>query len=129
VQDALKGCPSQDIVFVAGDFNAKVGAQSFDNEVCGKYGLGTANEAGERLLDFCRDNDLYITNTAFQHHERRRYTWLSPGGKHRNQIDYLLIRRRWLRSVMNSRAYPGADCGSDHNLVCATVRLRIKRDR
>jgi hypothetical protein len=129
VQAILDDCPSKDIVMVAGDFNAKVGANTLDSEVCGQYGLGELNGAGERLLNFCYDNNMYITNTAFQHHARRRYTWQSPGGRHKNQIDYILIERRWLRCVTNARAYPGIDCGSDHNLVGVTVKLRIKRDK
>ncbi|CAH1277624.1 Hypp9716, partial [Branchiostoma lanceolatum] len=55
---------------------------------------GTSNERGERLVEFCRDNGLFITNTAFKHRERRRYTWLSPGGRVGNQIDYILISKR-----------------------------------
>ena len=106
-----------------------VDADSPDREVCGQYGLGTSNKAEERLLDFCYDNDLYITSTAFQHHVRRRYSWQSPGGRCRNQIDYILIRRRWLWCVTNSRAYPGTYCRSDYNLVGATVKLRIRRER
>ena len=72
LQDAFNRCPRQDVVMVAGDFflNAKVRANSLDSEVCGRFGLGTPNAAGNRLLDFCYDNHLYITNTAFQHHER-----------------------------------------------------------
>ena len=128
VQRALRKYHSQDVI-VSGDFNSKVGANSLDSDVCGKFGLGTANAAGERLISFCQENGLYITNTAFQHHNRKHYTWQSPGDRCRNQIDYILIRKRWLKCVTNSRAYPGADCGSDHNLVSATVKLRIKRDR
>ena len=129
VQETLHHCPSQDIEIVAGDFNAKVGENSPFVKACGKYGLGTPNDKGEQLINFCYDNDLYITNTAFQHHERRRFTWQSPGDRYRNQVDYILIKRRWLRCVTNSRAYPGADCGSDHNLVSVMVRLRIRRER
>ena len=66
LQHALDSCSRQDIVIVAGDFNAKVGANSPDSTVCGRFGVGTPNEAGERLVDFCQDNDLYITNTALQ---------------------------------------------------------------
>ena len=126
-QSILHNCPNQDIVFVAGDFNAKVGANSFDSDICGKYGLGTSIDEKECLIDFCHDNDLYITNTAFQHHKRRIYTWLSPGGRYRNQIDFILIKICWMKCITNARAYPGLDCGSDHNLVGATVKLKVKK--
>ncbi|CAH1258964.1 Hypp2118 [Branchiostoma lanceolatum] len=128
LQQTLQDCPSQDMVLVAGDFNAKVGAGRDEKEVCGPFGLGTANERGERLVEFCQDNGLYITNTGFKHHARRRYTWQAPGGRYRNQIDYILINRRWSKCVTNSRSYPGLDCGSDHNAVIATLKLRIKRN-
>ena len=74
IRTALEISQSQDIVFVSGDFNAKVGTDRLDRDVCGRYGLGTLNEPGEQLLNLCRDHDLFITNTAFKHHERRRYT-------------------------------------------------------
>jgi len=58
--------------------------------VTGKFGLGIWNEAGQRLIEFCQENALVITNTLFQQHKRRLYTWTSPDGQHRNQIDYIL---------------------------------------
>ena len=128
IRTALEISQSQDIVFVAGDFNAKVGTDRLDSDVCGRYGLATLNERGERLLNFRRDHDLFITNTAFKHHERRRYMWQSPGGGYRNQIDFILVKNRWKTCVENSRAYPGPDCRSDHNLVGAVVRLNIKKN-
>ncbi|KAI8493303.1 hypothetical protein Bbelb_293070 [Branchiostoma belcheri] len=78
IQQLLQECPSQDIAMVMGDFNAKVGADRLEAEVCGPYGLGTPNERGERLVEFCQDNGLIITgtNTVFKHHARRRYTWI-----------------------------------------------------
>ena len=54
----------------------------------GKFGLGIQNEAGQRLIEFCQENSLIIVNTLFQQHKRRLYTWTSPDGQHRNQIDY-----------------------------------------
>ena len=129
LQEFLDNCPRQDVLVIGGDFNGKVEGNSPDSCVCGRFGLGNSNSAGERLIEFCYDNDLFITNTAFQHHTRRRYTWMSPGGRCRNQIDFILIKKRWLRCVTNSRAYPGADCGSDHNLVAATLKLRIRRPK
>ena len=128
IRTALEISQSQDVVFVAGDFNTKVGTDRFDPDVCGRYGLGTLNERGERLINFCRDHDLFITNAAFKHHERRRYTWQSPGGGYRNQIDFILVKNRWKTCVENSRAYPGPDCESDHNLVGAVIRLKIKKN-
>ena len=110
-----------------GDFNAKVGEHGLEgSDAIGKFGLGEANERGERLIDFCNDNELIVTNTLFQQHPRRLYTWVSPDGKTRNQIDFILIRRRWRSSVKVARTYPGADCGSDHQLLVAEIRTKLK---
>ncbi|KAL4718925.1 hypothetical protein ACJJTC_000008 [Scirpophaga incertulas] len=65
----------------------------------GKFGLRRRNERGERLLQFAAKNYLVIANSLFQHHLRRLYTWISPDGKHRNQIDYFLIGSRWKTSL------------------------------
>ena len=127
IRIALKITHNQVIAFMAGVFHTKVSADCLDRDICGRYGLGTLNERGGKLLNFCRDNDLFITNTAFKHHERHRYTWQSPGRNHRNQIDFILVKNRWKTCVENSRTYSGPDCGSDHNLVGAMVRLKIKR--
>ena len=71
------------------DWNAKVGSQETPG-VTGRFGLGMRNEAGQRLIEFCRENALVIANTLFQQHKRRLYTWTSPDGQHQNQTDYIL---------------------------------------
>ena len=85
------------------------------------------NEAGQRLIGFCQENKLVIANTLFQQHKRRLYTWTSPGGEHRNQIDYILCSQRWRSSIQSAKTRPGADCGSDHELLIAKVRLKLKK--
>ena len=56
--------------------------------------LGVRNEAGQRLIEFCQENTLVITNTLFQQHKRRLYTWTSPDGQHQNQTDYILCSKQ-----------------------------------
>ena len=73
--------PKKDVLFIIGDWNAKVGSQKTPG-VTGKFGLGVQNEAGQRLLEFCQENTLVIANTLFQQHKRRLYTWTSPDGQH-----------------------------------------------
>ena len=90
-------------------------------------GLGIWNEAGQRLIEFCQENALVITNTLFQQHKRRLYTWTSPDGQHRNQIDYILCSQRWRSSIQSAKTRPGADCGSDHELLIAKFRLKLKK--
>ena len=70
---------------------------------------------------------LVIVNTHFQQHKRRLYTWTSPGGQHRNQIDYILCSKRWRSSIQSTKTRPGADCGSDHGLLITKFRLKLKK--
>ena len=76
LQDLLELTPKTDILFIIGDWNAKVGSQETPG-VTGKFGLGIRNEAGQRLIQFCQENALVIANTLFQQHKRRLYTWTS----------------------------------------------------
>ena len=84
----------KDVLFITGDWNAKVGSQETAG-VTGKFGLGIRNEAGQRLIEFCQENALVITNTLFQQHKGRLYTRTSPDGQHQNQIDFILCSQRW----------------------------------
>ena len=81
LQDLLELTPKKDVLFIIGDWNAKVGSQETPG-VTGKFGLGMQNEAGQRLIEFCQENALVIANTLFQQHKRRLYTWTSPDGQH-----------------------------------------------
>ena len=95
--------------------------------VTGKLGLGVWNEAGQRLIEFCQENALVIANTLFQQHKRRLYTWTSPDGQHQNQIDYILCSQRWRSSIQLTKTIPGADCGSDHELLIAKFRFKFNK--
>ena len=90
LQDFLELTPKEDVFFIIGDWNAKVGSQETPG-VTGKFGLGMRNEPGQRLIEFCQENALVIANTLFQQHKRRLYTWTSPDGQQRNQIDYIFF--------------------------------------
>ena len=89
LQDLLEFTPPKDVLFVIGDWNAKVGSQESPG-VTGKFGFAIQNEAQQKLIEFCQENALVIANTVFQQHKRRLYTWTSPDGQHLNQIDYIL---------------------------------------
>ena len=97
------------------------------SRVTGKLGLGVQNEAGQRLIALCQENTLDIANTLFQQHKRRFYTWPPPDGQYRNQIDYILCIQRWRSSIQSAKTRPGADCGSDHELLIAKFRLKMKK--
>ena len=81
LQDLLELTAKKDVLFIIGDWNAKVGSQETPG-VTGKFGLGIQNEAEQRLIEFCQENALVIANTLFQQHKRRFYTWTSPDGQH-----------------------------------------------
>ena len=126
LQDLLELTPKKDILFITGDWNAKVGSQEIP-VLTGKFGFGVQNGAGQRLREFCQENALVIANTLFQQHKRRLYTWTSPDGQHRNQIDYIFCSQRWRSTIQSSKIRLGADCGSGHKLLSAKFRLKLKK--
>ena len=78
-EDLLELTPKKDVLFIIGDWNAKVGSQEIPG-VTGKFGFGVQNEAGQRVTEFCQENALVIANTLFQQHKRKLYTWTSLDG-------------------------------------------------
>ena len=93
LQDLLELTLKKDVLFIIGDWKAKVGSQETPG-VTGKFGIGVQNEAGQRLIEFCQENTIVRANTIFQQHKRRLYMWTSPDGQHQNQIDYILCSQR-----------------------------------
>lgn len=130
LQSVLSSTKTRDATIIIGDFNAKIGKGRCDKYV-GEYGLGTRNERGDRLLEFCQTNNYIITNTFYKLPKRRLYTWKSPQDTKdrpiRNQIDYFLINERYRNGVKSVKAYPGADMFSDHNPVIARFQIKLKR--
>ena len=122
------GPPSSSI---HGIFQARVlewGAIAFSETpgVPGKFGLGIRNEAGQRLIELCQENALVIANTP-SNKTRQDYTWTSPDGQHKNEIDYILCSQRWRSSTQSTKTRPGADCGSNHELLIAKFRFKLKK--
>ena len=81
----------------------------------------------EKKEAFFDGHPLVIANTLFQQHKRRLYTWTSPDGQHRNQIDYILRSQRCRSSIQSAKTGQGADSGSDHELLIAKFRLQLKK--
>lgn len=122
--------PRRNIVLILGDFNAKVGQKKADDEysgVAGKYGLGLRNDRAERMLLSCVERKLTVTNTWFQQPKRRLCTWKSCDGITRNRIHYILVNKHWKSSITSVRTLPGADVGTDHQLLCAKFRVRLRK--
>ena len=110
LQHLLELTSKKDILFIIGDWSEKVGTQE-TRGVTGKFDLGIQNEARQRLIEFCQENSLVIANTLFQEYKRTLYTWTSPDGQHRNQIDYILCCQRWRYSIQSAKTRPQADYG------------------
>ena len=126
LQDLLELTPKKDVLLITGDWNAKARIQEITG-VTGQLHLGVQNEAGQRLTEFCQENTLVTANTLFQQHKRRLYTRTSPDGQYWNKIDYILCSRRWRSSIQSAKTRLGADCGSDHELLIAKFRLKLKK--
>ena len=131
LQEDLDQTPTKDILVVQGDCNAKVGENAHQNwdGTCGKYCNTTSSARGLRLLEFASYNSLILANTLGPHKLSRRVTWHSPNGEHHNQIHYIMVKRRFWSSmnIAKTQSFPGADIGSDHELVIMTFKLHLKR--
>ena len=112
-----------------GDFNAQLhrDRQGYES-VLGPYGESPyRNDNGERLVSFCCTNGVCLGNTFFKHKLIHKKTWTSPDGATQKELDYICISNRWKTSLLDVRVYRGADVGSDHHLIIAKVRLKLKR--
>ena len=126
LKDLLELTPKRDVLFIIGDWNAEVGSQKTP-VITGKFIVEVKNEAGQRLIEFCQENGLVIANILFQQRNKRVYTWTSPFCQYWNQVDYILCSQRWRSSIQQEKARLGADCGSDHELLIAKFRLKLKK--
>ena len=103
LQSKIDAVPKQDTIIIMSDWKAKVGK---DHETwgptIGKFGYGEMNDRGERLLYFCKENSLIVSNTLFKHKPSRKWTWTSPDHKSKNMINLILSRDRWRSAVDNT---------------------------
>ena len=131
LKETIDQTPKKDILVIQGVWNAKVGKDTQANlgEVCGPYCNVETNGRGLRLLEFATFHNLVLTNTLGPHKPSRRWTWHSPDGIHLNQIDYILVKKRFRSGVIihKTRNFPGVDIGSDHGLVMITKQNKTGR--
>ena len=120
------------LMMIGGDFNAKIGKQPEDDELCmGRFSRGKRNKAGQQLVDFCNMNNLFISNSAFKHPARHITTWHSQrtqGGRIvdiYNQIDYIICQANKKQILLNARSYSGTLTDSDHRLLFTTFNLDL----
>ncbi|XP_044573630.1 uncharacterized protein LOC123257756 [Drosophila ananassae] len=118
-----------DVKILMGDFNAKIGPNNNGLEtIMGKHGVGSHSNNGDRLIDLCQTFQLVIGGTVFPHKEVHKYTWTSPNGHTRNQIDHICISKKWRRSLMDVRNRRGASIDSDHELVVGELIIKLRRN-
>ena len=115
----------KNVLFIIGDWNAKAGSQETPR-VTGKFGLGVWNEAGQRLIEFCQENAWVVRNTLFQQHKRRLHMDITRWSTLKSDWLYSLQPKNRRSSIQSTKTRPGADCGSDHELLIAKFRLKLK---
>ena len=136
IENIIDKTPKRDVIILAGDFNAKTGSGWKEyKENMGRHGKGLINSSGKRLLEMCKKNNLFITNTTFKHKKTHITTWTAPyrefityNGEDRrnpirNQIDYIIMRNEHRKFVTNARSYSGIETYTDHKLVKTEVKF------
>ncbi|XP_067619871.1 craniofacial development protein 2-like [Eurosta solidaginis] len=119
--------PRHDIQVVLGDFNARVGKEGVFGPTVGKFSLhNETSPNGLRLIDFAGARNMVISSTRFMHKKIHQATWLSPDRNTRNQIDHVVIDGRHASSVLDVRTIRGPNIDSDHYLVAAKIRTRLR---
>jgi endonuclease/exonuclease/phosphatase family metal-dependent hydrolase len=120
--------PNYDMKVILGDFNAKIGKENYWYPACRRYSLhDKTNDNGKKIADFALGRDLAVTGTWFQHKDIHKVTWRSPDNQTCNQVEHILVDRRHCTNVFDVRSLRGADIESDHYLICAKLKIKIKR--
>ena len=128
LEEEIRTTPRHDVLMVVGDLNARVGKENIGRErAMGTEGFGCINNNGERISDLCVENNLVIGGTLFKHRNIHKTTWRSPDNNTVSQIDHVIVNQKWRRSLQDVRARRGADVGSDHVLVVATLSLKLRK--
>ncbi|XP_016096349.1 craniofacial development protein 2-like [Sinocyclocheilus grahami] len=127
LQHELDSTPRHDLVMMLGNLNGQIGdsRRGFERTICPHGSARKTNDNGERFISLCTANALAVDNTYFAHQMIHKRTWRSPDGSTLN--DYVCITGQWRSSLLDIRAFRGADIGSNHNLVVAKCQLWIKR--
>ena len=131
LQEVYNEVKSHDLVITMGDLNAKIGYQKAgEQRIVGQHALmADRSDNGERFVASCMENNMAILTTFFPHKDIHRYTWTSPDGNTRNQIDHIAVNGKFRQSISDARAYRGADVASDHNLVVCKMKLKLTKIR
>ena len=129
LQSVIDNLPERDVTILMGDFNAKIASDNIVyEEVVGQHGLGVMSDNGERLADLCALNKRALGGSVFPHRRIHNATWLSPDQSTANQIDHFCISKKFRRSLQDVRVKRGSNAASDHHLVIANLKLKLKRN-
>lgn len=124
---AMSKVPTHFTVIV-GDFNAKIGRKQDESEFSlGQYGIGERNDRGNFLLQFLLEHRLNAMNTFFKKPEQRKWTWASPDGNTRNEIDFIITDKK--QTIQDVTVLNRVSVGSDHRMVRATITLNLRKER
>ncbi|XP_056640929.1 craniofacial development protein 2-like [Diorhabda sublineata] len=130
LEKEIEGIPKEDTTIVLGDFNAQIGQDDYIKQVAGKHTVhNVTNDNGTRLCNLAISTNMVISSIKFQHPYHHKVTWSAPDNKTFTQIDYILITRRKQSSVKDVRTFRGACADTDHFLVTATIKQKVKRCR
>ncbi|VDO59134.1 unnamed protein product [Schistosoma margrebowiei] len=130
LQSIVEKCSTKDLTILMGDLNAKVGMDNTGYEdIMGRQGLGERNKNGERFANLCAFNKLVIGGTIFPHKRIHKATWTSPDHTTQNQNDHICINKTFRRTMEDVRTKKGADIASDHHLLVAKMKQKLKKHR
>ncbi|VDO98334.1 unnamed protein product [Schistosoma curassoni] len=128
LQSIVGKCPTKNLNILMGGLDAKVGMDNTGYEdIMGRHGLREMNENGERFANLCAFNKLVIDGTIFPHKRIHKTTWTSPDHTTQNQIDHIWINKTFRRTMEDVRTKRGADIASDHHLLVAKMKLKLKK--
>ncbi|XP_039762734.1 craniofacial development protein 2-like [Pararge aegeria] len=122
LSEILKGHQNKYLVMM-GDFNAQVGDRiSTEEFVLGKYGFGKRSKNGQKLIQFLLENNLILLNSIFKKNVKSKWTWVSPDGKYKNEIDYITSNYR--KAFTNVSVIQNLNFNTNHRMVRAEINVR-----
>jgi len=126
LEQVFDNFPKYHMKILLGDFNAKVVRENIFKPTIGNESLHQdSNDNGVRIVNFATSKNLAVKSMMFPHQKIHKYNWTFPDGKTHNQIDNILIDRRWHLGVLDVRSFRAADCDTDHYVVVAKFRKRL----